>query len=88
MALIPVDEMAVLHSASEMLTVAQAAIDDSDVISAAKQINNAANTGSTEIYWMREITDNLRSTLEGQGYKITQVDRAADPNRAWIISWE
>lgn len=89
MALFPVDEMAVLHSAAEAKSVADTAVDDANVISAAKQINNAANTGSTEIYWTREMTDNLKSTLEGQGYTVNQVhDRTAKPGWYWIISWK
>ena len=84
--LIPIDEMDVLKSASEVKTVADAALQLQDEASAAHLINEAANTGQHMALWRRPMSDALKQTLEGQGYKVTR--RAAGEGTAelWNIT--
>lgn len=75
--LIPLDEMSVLKSASEVKDVAESAIDIQNEMTAAYIINNAANTGQRIAVWGNHMTDTLKSTLEGKGYTVTRNDRGA-----------
>lgn len=88
MALIPANELAVLKSASEVKTVAETAPLEAEKMAVAKNINNAANTGAKRISWSNTLSADMKSTLEGQGYTVTQEEKAADPEKWWIISWE
>ena len=78
--LIPIDEMTTLKSASEVKAVADEAISIHEQQSVAALINQAANSGQHSVIWNRPMTDELKKVLEGQGYKITKNNHAADPN--------
>lgn len=80
--------MAVLHTASDVKAVADTAEYDSTIIALAKNINNAANTGSKRISWPNKLSDKVKSTLESNGYKVIQDNTAADPKMYYLISWE
>ena len=83
--LIPKEEMAVLKSAAEVKQVADEAIELQDIASAAYIINEAANTGSHIAIWRHPVSDELRKTLEGQGYKITRRSQYPDVEQ-WAIT--
>lgn len=84
--LIPMDELTVLKSASEVKAVADEAVQIIEQQTMAAAINSAANTGQHSITWSKPISDALKAVLEGQGYTVTKNNRAADPNYSWTIS--
>lgn len=74
MALIAQKDMTTLHSASEVKTVAASAVDDINLSRIAAKINEAANTGETNIYWMDKIKKNVLDTLKSKGYVVEKHD--------------
>lgn len=84
--LIPMDELTILKSASEVKAVADEAVQIIEQQTMAAAINSAANTGQHSITWSKPISDALKAVLEGQGYTVTKNNRAADPNYSWTIS--
>ena len=85
MSLIPKEEMTELKTASDVKAVADSAIADQREMEAAYLINSAANTGLHTAVWAKEMPEDLKSTLEGKGYQVLSDNRAADPNKYWII---
>lgn len=87
MSLIPMNEMTVLKSASEVRGVADSAEATLQEMSLAALINNAANTGEYFATWEHPLLDELKEKLEAQGYHVKQDPHAADPSKLWIIRW-
>jgi hypothetical protein len=85
MSLIPKDELHELKLASAVKTVADGAIEDQYEMEAAYLINTAANTGAHTVVWSKEMPDTLKDALEANGYQVLSDNRAADPNKRWII---
>jgi len=85
MSLIPKDELNELKLASAVKTVADGAIEDQYEMEAAYLINTAANTGAHTVVWSKEMPDTLKDALEANGYQVLSDNRAADPNKRWII---
>lgn len=83
--LIPISEISILKSASEVKAVADEAIEIQERNAAARLINLAANAGQHVAIWEHPMTETLRSTLEGQGYKITRQRHAANPDFLYRI---
>ena len=90
MALIQPDQLATLISASAAKTVADTAIQDAEEMSIAKLINSSANTGMYEVLYNHPISSATISTLEGQGYTVTQVpaSKTSSPEFQYVISWK
>ena len=84
--LIPMDELTELKAASEVKAVADEAVQIIEQQTMAAAINSAANTGQHSITWSKPISDALIAVLEGQGYRVTKNNRAADPSYSWTIS--
>lgn len=85
--LIPIDELTELKPASEVAQIASEAEFIHEKESVAAAINNAANTGTRSIRWSKPLSDKMQEELEAQGYRVTQNDRAADPDTSWTISF-
>ena len=84
--LIPKEEMNILKSASEVKAIADKAIELQDEASAAYIINEAANTGCHMAIWRHPLSDELKKTLEGQGYKVTKCAVAYGTTDEWAIT--
>lgn len=78
--LIPIAEISVLKPASEVKEVADEAVRLHEEAAVARLINLAANAGEHVAIWEHPMSDALKTVLEGQGYKITRVRRAANPD--------
>jgi len=89
MALIPQDELADLKSASDVKTVADSALQTAETMAIAKLINSSANTGQYEVLYNHEISEDVITVLEGQGYTVTRRSSVicADPKYQYTISW-
>jgi hypothetical protein len=84
--LIPRDQLTELQPAADVKNVAENASEIHETQSIAYAINTAANTGATSVIYDKEISDNVQSTLELNGYVLTP--RAMANNHAsYIISW-
>lgn len=70
MALIPIDELQQLKSASEVKTVASTAEADQQEQAIAYRINNAANCGQYETTYVGPIIDSVKTKLQSKGYTI------------------
>lgn len=88
MILIPADEMSVLKSASEAYSIASTAAYDQELNAVTHYINQAINTGATSVTWNNDLMDEVKTVLEGQGYKITRMIPAANNRFPYKISWE
>ena len=92
MALIPVEEKNILKSASEVKSVAATALVDQQLSAIAYQINTQANTGEYSVMWSGgDILPDVRSQLEGQGYKIKSCRDDLNRDSAkpqYVISWD
>ena len=75
----------ILVSAVTAKAVADNAEALSEEISIAYAINYAAATGSHWVKWENVISDDMMTKLTTEGYTVTQNNRAADPNKSWII---
>ena len=84
--LIPLDALTQLQPAADVKTVAENADEIHETQEVAYAINTAANTGVTEVIYDKAISDNVQSTLEAQGYTLTQRPMA-NGHASYIISW-
>lgn len=82
------EDMATLISASEAKTVASTAKSELEEMSVAHCINEAANTGETRAVYCRPMSDEMKTKLEGQGYKVLQPYPLAKHGDEYIISWK
>lgn len=74
-----------LVSAATAKAVADNVDSVSEEISIAYAINYAAATGSHWVVWENVISDDMMTKLTTEGYTVTQNNRAADPNKSYII---
>lgn len=92
MALIPIEERNILKSASEVKAVADNAAVDQQLSAIAYQINTQANTGAYSVMWSGGyMLDDVKSQLEGQGYKIQSYIEDLNHDSAkpqYVISWD
>lgn len=85
MALIPIEEISNLKSASEVKSVADTALDIIEEQQVAKLINIAANAGQHSAMWQHDMSDELKTKLESMGYTVYKKSNAAIPNHIWYI---
>lgn len=78
-------ELTTLKSAAEVKAVADEAIRIQERQSVAHAINEAANSGEHVVLWMHPISDELKTTLESQGYKISTKLHCANPKFLYRI---
>lgn len=88
MALIPQDEMFELKSATTVMTVASSAEFEQEKKTVAFEINNAANTGSTNVVINHPLSKQLTDLLTSNGYTITHNFSRVDPKDEPVISWK
>lgn len=84
--LIPAEDITTLLPASQVKQVADAAEFIHESQSIATVINMAANTGAHSVTYSHAISKTMLTTLETQGYVVTQNDHAADPTKCYMIS--
>lgn len=84
--LIPMDKLTTLQSASAVKAVADEALKIHEEQSVAALINQAANAGQHSVTCNHILSEEIKKTLKAQGYKLTKDNRAADPDRAWVIA--
>lgn len=89
MALYKQDELPVLNSASDVKTVAEGAPLEAEKMAIAKLINSAANTGQFHVLYNHDISDDMLTVLETEGYTVKQRSKiiSATPEYQYIISW-
>lgn len=86
--LIPRDKMTELKTAKECEEIAKAAEAIQELQSVAYAINNATNTGETEVTWANTLMETTQSALTTAGYKFKAVEGTAKPNTKYVISWK
>lgn len=87
MALIPNENISELHNAMEVLDVANNAEIDIERSAVARAINIAANTGSTRIPWNKALSDEVKSELEDNGYKVIARNNLGPTVGQYFIDW-
>ena len=88
MTLIPQDEMFELKPAATVKTVSETAELEQEKKAVAFAINNAANTGSTNVVINHRLSKELTDLLTSNGYTITHNFSRVDPKDEPVISWE
>ena len=88
MALIPMDELQTLKSASAVKTVASSAEADQQEQAIAYLINTTANCGQYEVAYNGRILDSVLQKLETEGYTVTYDIAIMNPEDIAHISWE
>lgn len=88
MSLIPQDEMFELKPAATVKTVSETAEYEQEKKAVAFAINNAANTGSTNVVINHELSKQLTDLLTSNGYTITHNFSRVTPKAEPVISWE
>lgn len=66
-------DLSTLQSAAAVKAVASNALADQLEGAVARAINIAANTGETSVDWNGALTDEIKQTLESQGYTVKQL---------------
>lgn len=80
------DDMTTLRTAAESLETSQTSEDEVQLKAVAYQINTAANTGSTKIFFLDPLREATKSALESKGYTIKNYE-GAKPEGQTVISW-
>lgn len=88
MALIPMDELQTLKSASDVKTVAESAEADQQEQAIAYLINTAANCGQLDVTYNGKILETVKTKLETEGYTITYDVALMNPEDIAHISWK
>jgi len=90
MALIPQEELPVLKSAADVKSVSDNAKFDAEKMAVAKLINSTANTGEYTVLYNNQLSDDVITELESEGYTVTQRSplMTAEPKFQYIISWK
>ena len=81
------EDMTTLISAAQAKSVADTAVVELEEMQIAHCINEAANTGSTEAYYAKPISETLLTKLDTEGYTIKAPAPIAKPGDVTIISW-
>lgn len=87
MALIEKSDMATLKSSAEVAEVAKSAKLILEEMSVASSINEAANTGNTEVYCTRNLSSVIKDKLVSLGYTIEAVPEAVPMQYCYLIKW-
>lgn len=87
MALIPQDELKELKTASDVLTVSDTAAYEQEKIGVAYLINSAANTGETRVVLNHKLSEQLKTELKSNGYKLIYNVARANVTDEVCISW-
>ena len=72
--LIPISDMNILKSASEVRSISETALIDQQIAEVAYVINTAANSGEKRCIFCRNLLDKTIEELENKGYTITKLD--------------
>lgn len=90
MSLITQEDLATLHAASAVKTIADGAAFDAEIMALAKLINSSANTGQYEVLYNHEISEDARTELETNGYTVQKRSKlvSSSPEVQNIISWK
>jgi hypothetical protein len=88
MSLVKREDMATLRPASEAKATAATAEDDLQIQSIAYLINEAANTGLCRVIYQQHLRENVKKTLESNGYTIKYVNNNSyDLQHHALILW-
>ena len=87
MSLIPMSDINILKSATDVRDVASSALATLEEEAVARIINLAANTGETSVIWENYLSADLKTKLLSNGYKLTNQSLVGS-NTIWEISWE
>ena len=79
-------DMTTLHSAAEVIAVADSAKEDLSIQSLAYTINYAANTGCHEAYWNWALTEVMKNLLDSNGYTYEKYGEGSDVY-GYVIKW-
>ena len=82
------EDMTTLIMASQAKTVADSAVSELEEMQVAHCINEAANTGETEAYYAKPISETLLTKLKSNGYTVKAPAPIAKPGDVTIISWK
>lgn len=86
--MIPMDQLTILQPSSAVKACADSAYKEHIEASLAYTINYAANCGQHEVLWQHKLSDDMKSLLEQNGYKVRQQTNSAHRDRLWVISWK
>lgn len=81
------DDMTTLRTAAQSLETSQTSEDTVQLKAVAYEINSAANTGSTRIFFQDPLRGATKAELESKGYTI-KTYKSAQPEGQTVISWE
>ena len=81
------EDMTTLISAAQAKSVADTAAVELEEMQIAHCINEAANTGETEAYYSKPISETMLTKLDTEGYTIKPPAPIAKPGDVTIISW-
>lgn len=84
----PIYQQIELVPASEAKEMAEKAPFIHEQHSVSHAIRNAANTGAFEVRWSKPLSDEMVAILRENGYTVSKVERAANPDWCWTISWK
>lgn len=87
MALIEKSDIATLKSSAEVAEVAKSAKLILEEMSVASLINEAANTGNTEVYCTRNLSSVIKDKLVSLGYTVEAVPEALPMQYYYLIRW-
>ena len=87
MSMINKDKMTELLSASEARSLSELAEIEAETATIAYAINNAVNTGETEILYNNKISSDMIEELESQGYLVEPANNTAKPGTQYKIRW-
>lgn len=88
MSLVKREDMTTLRPASEAKATAATAEDDLQIQSIAYLINEAANTGLYRVVYQQHLRENVKKTLESNGYTIKYVNNNSyDLQHHALILW-
>lgn len=87
MALIEKSDMTTLKSSTEVAEVAKSAKVLLEEMSVASLINEAANTGNSEVYCTRNLSSAIKDKLVSMGYTIEAVPEAIPMQYCYLIKW-
>lgn len=75
-----------LQPNTEVISTAESATDEHEIMQIAHVINSAANTGEHVILYNSRLSQPTREMLKFQGYDVQPNLAGADPESQWIIT--
>lgn len=82
------EDMTTLISAASAKSISDTAVDELEEMQVAYCINEAANTGETEAYYAKPISETILTKLEAEGYTVKAPAPLAKLGDVTIISWK